>query len=116
LNSASLEIRLAALAAAGKTAGYGALARDLGLRMAELTAALERLMEVDAAAGRPLRAALCAGRLSGGLPARGFFDKAASLGFDISDPAALAESHRRALHAAPPATPRPPPPDPPPSS
>ena len=92
-----LEARLAALAAAGQTIPYGALARDLGLRMGELTAALEALMEADARAGLPLRAALCEGRFAGGLPARGFFDKAAELGFDISDPQALAARHRAAL-------------------
>ena len=92
-----LEQRLAALAAAGQTITYGALARDLGLRMAELTSALESLMEQDAMAERPLRAALCQGKLSNGLPARGFFEKAADLGFDISDPAALVVHHRQAL-------------------
>ncbi len=76
---------------------YGALARDLGLRMGELTAALEALMEADARAGLPLRAALCEARLSGGLPARGFFDKAADLGYDTSDPAAFVARHRAAL-------------------
>ena len=70
---------------------YGALARELGLRMGELTAALEALMEEDARAGRPLRAALCKGRFADGLPARGFFDKAAELGYDTGDPQALAE-------------------------
>lgn len=92
-----LEARLAALAAAGETVTYGALARDLGLRMAELTAALEALMEEDARAGRPLRAALCEGRFAGGLPARGFFDKAAELGFDTSDPTGMVARHRTAL-------------------
>ena len=92
-----LESRLAALAAAGETITYGALARELGLRMGELTAALEALMEADARAGLPLRAALCEGRLAGGLPARGFFDKAADLGFDTSDPQALTAQHRAAL-------------------
>lgn len=95
----ALETRLAALAVAGETITYGALARDLGLRMAELTAALERLMEEDTAAGHPLRAAICEARLSGGLPARGFFDKAAELGHDVADPAALVIRHRRALTA-----------------
>ena len=76
---------------------YGALARELGLRMGELTAALEALMEEDARAGRPLRAALCKGRFADGLPARGFFDKAAELGYDTGDPQALAASHRAAL-------------------
>jgi hypothetical protein len=48
-----LEARLADLAAQGKTMTYGALARDLGWRVSELTDALERLMEEDAAAGAP---------------------------------------------------------------
>lgn len=92
-----LEERLAVLAAAGQTATYGALARDLCLRMADLTASLEALMVVDAAADRPLRAALCEGRLSGGLPARGFFDAARALGYDVRDPAAFVARHRAAL-------------------
>lgn len=95
-----LAARLAELAGAGSTVTYGALARDLGLRIGDLTAGLEALMAEDAAAGRPLRAALCAGRLSDGLPARGFFDTAAALGFDIGDPAAFAASQRQALFAA----------------
>ncbi len=37
-------------------------------------------MAADAEAGRPLRAAVCAGRLLGGLPAPGFFAAAARLG------------------------------------
>jgi hypothetical protein len=98
LNSASLETRLAALAAAGETIAYGQLARDLGLRMADLTAALEALMEEDAATGKPLRAALLRQRLSpDGLPAPGFFQKAASLGHDITDPASFVADQRRAL-------------------
>jgi hypothetical protein len=95
-----LESRLAALAAAGQTITYGALARDLGLRIGELTAALEAMMEADAQAGRPLRAALCEGRLAGGMPARGFFDTAAELGFDISEPQAFVQHQRAALWAA----------------
>ena len=90
-----LEDRLAALAAARETLTYGDLARDLGLRMADLTAQLESLMEEDAAAGKPFRAALLRQRLSPDhLPAPGFFQKAADLGragIDI-----LAE--RQALH------------------
>ncbi|QYZ71137.1 hypothetical protein [Neotabrizicola shimadae] len=92
-----LEARLAALAAAGETITYGALARDLGWRLADLTAALERLMAEDTAAGRPLRAALMRGRLSGDMPARGFFDAAAGLGYDVSDPAAFVLRQRAAL-------------------
>ena len=96
-----LETRLADLARRGQTIPYGRLARDLGWRMAELTAALESLMEEDVRAGQPLRAALCDGRLSGGLPARGFFLKAAELGFDVADPAAFTALQRRGLFTGP---------------
>ncbi len=93
-----LETRLAALAAAGETVTYGTLARELGLRVAELSAALEALMEDDAAAGRPFRAALCAQRHSPqGLPAPGFFLKAAELGHATDDPAAFTADQRRRL-------------------
>lgn len=72
------------LAARGETVAYGALARALAVpgpgSIARLTAALEATMAEDAAAGRPFRAALCAGRLAGGLPAPGFFDTARHLG------------------------------------
>ena len=76
---------------------YGALARDLGWRVADLTAALERLMEEDAAAGRPQRAALLEGRLSNGLPAPGFFLKLAELGLTPADPAAYIVETRTRL-------------------
>lgn len=92
-----LEARLAELASAGQTLTYGALAAEMGWRVAELTAALETLMERDAAEGRPLRAALCEGRLSGSMPAPGFFQKAAALGFDLSDPADFVAKTRMAL-------------------
>lgn len=91
-----LPARLALLAAQGKTTTYGALAAELGCRVADLTAALERLMEEDAATGRPLRAALLTARHSD-LPARGFFLKAAALGLDIPDAAAFVASERKAL-------------------
>jgi hypothetical protein len=98
LNSANLETRLAALAAAGETITYGDLARDLGLRISELTTQLESLMEKDAAAGRPFRAALLRQRLSpDNLPAPGFFLKAAELGTDTSDPAKFIEDQRQRL-------------------
>jgi hypothetical protein len=94
-----LEARLAALVAAGETITYGALARDLGWRIAELTAALEALMEVDAAQGRPFRAALCVQRLSPeGLPAPGFFAKASALGCTSPDPLAFVQAERDALY------------------
>lgn len=102
LNSASLETRLAALAASGQTIAYGDLARDLGLRMADLTAQLESLMEKDAAQGKPFRAALLRQRLSPeGLPAPGFFQKAAALGRSTDNPAAFVASERQANFLSP---------------
>ena len=93
-----LEDALAALSAAGETTTYGDLARHLGMRMADLTARLEALMEHDAAAGRPFRAALLRQRLSPeGLPAPGFFLKAAELGHPTDDPAAFTTDQRRRL-------------------
>ena len=93
-----LEDALAALAAAGETITYGALAKDLGLRMADLTARLEALMETDARDGKPFRAALLRQRLSSeGLPAPGFFLKAAELGHPTDDPAAFTTDQRRRL-------------------
>lgn len=75
---------LDALALRGETIGYGELARQLAVpapgSIAKLTAALEAMMVEDAAAGQPFRAALCTGRLTGGLPATGFFLKAQELG------------------------------------
>lgn len=91
-----LPARLALLAAQGKTTTYGALAADLGCRVVDLTAALESLMEEDAAAHRPLRAALLTARHSD-LPARGFFLKAAELGLAIDDPEAFVAAERKAL-------------------
>lgn len=88
---------LDALARSGQTRTYGLMARDLGCRMGDLTAALETLMEADATAGLPLRAALCEARLTPGLPAPGFFAKAAELGFDVADPAQFTTLQRRAL-------------------
>ena len=102
MNSARLETRLAALAAAGETVTYGDLARELGLRMADLTAQLEALMDNDAAHGKPFRAALLRQRLSPDhLPAPGFFQKAAELGRPTDDPAAFTEAERTALHLCP---------------
>lgn len=99
---AGLEARLAQLAASGQTITYGALARDLGLTgpgmIARLTQGLEMLMERDAAACAPLRAALCAGRLNGDVPAAGFFDKAAALGcVGLDDPAGFVTKERKRL-------------------
>jgi hypothetical protein len=93
-----LDQKLAALAAAGETITYGDLARELGFRMADLTAQLEALMEQDAAVGKPFRAALLRQRLSPDhLPAPGFFQKAAALGADVSDPAGYLQTQRQRL-------------------
>lgn len=102
----NLEARLAELAALQQTISYGQLARDLAIpgpgAISKLTQALEILMETDAAANQPLRAALCAGRSAQGLPAPGFFEKAASLGYDLADnPAAFVQQHRLKLWARP---------------
>lgn len=94
------------LAARQETLGYGALARQLAIpgpgSINRLTEALEAMMAEDAAAGRPLRAALCEGRLAGGLPAPGFFAAARALGlYDGADAGPEAEAfvsaQRRAL-------------------
>lgn len=75
---------LAEVAARGETIGYAALAAAAGIegpgRIARLAALLEAGMAGDAAAGRPLIAALCTARLGAGLPAPGFFAAAAALG------------------------------------
>lgn len=97
----TLEDRLATLAAAGETITYGALARELGLRIGDLTARLEALMEVDAARGAPFRAAVLCQKMSAqALPAPGFFLKACALGHELGDPAAFAADQRRRLRAA----------------
>ena len=96
----TLAVHLATLAAQNQTTTYGQLARALGLTgpatIARLTTALESLMEHDAAANRPLRAALVTARNST-LPAPGFFAKAAALGIQIHDPAAFVADQRQAL-------------------
>jgi hypothetical protein len=93
----TLEERLAALAASGATITYGALAGDLGWRVVELTDALERLMEADAANDAPQRAALLEARLANGMPAPGFFLKLAELGLTPKDPAAFVAETRARL-------------------
>lgn len=98
MSMARLEAALADYAKAGRCVTYGALAVEIGLdgpgRIARLTTLLESLMEQDAMAGRPLRAALVIGRSSHSLPARGFFQKAEALGFEVSDPAAFFAKER----------------------
>ena len=55
----------------------------------QVTEALERLMEEDAAADRPFIAALAISKARGGLPAPGFFDCARRLGRFAGDPEGL---------------------------
>ena len=97
-----LEVHLATLAASGQTTTYGTLARDLGLTgpntIAQLTEALEALMDQDAAANYPLRAVLLTAKGST-LPAQGFFQKAAALGrFHGTDQAQFIAAERQALN------------------
>lgn len=69
---------------------YQALAKALSLSppntIHQLTVALECLMEEDAAAARPLIAALVVSKARGGLPAPGFFDCARRVGRFDGDP------------------------------
>ncbi len=85
-----LRLVLVEQAGTGEPVTYRALADRLGLAppqtIQRVAAALERLMAEDAAAGRPLLAALCVGRSRQGLPARGFFDTAQALGLFDGDP------------------------------
>ena len=63
----------------------------------QVTEALERLMEEDAAADRPFIAALAISKMRGGLPAPGFFGCARRLGRFAGDPDG---QDARSFHAA----------------
>ena len=69
---------------------YKALAKALDVTppntIRQVTEALERLMQEDAANGRPFIAALVISKARGGLPAPGFFDCARRLGRFHCDP------------------------------
>ena len=69
---------------------YQALAKALQIlpphSIRQVTEALERLMEEDAAADRPFIAALAISKARSGLPAPGFFDCARRLGRFAGDP------------------------------
>lgn len=73
----------------GGATTYRELSDRIGLRPPQaihrLAQALETLMEEDAAAGRPLLAALCTSKARSGLPAPGFFIKANMLGLFSGD-------------------------------
>ncbi len=107
--SAALAAELAELARRRETIGYGALARRLAIpgpgSIHRLTEALEALMAEDAAAACPFRAALCEGKLRGGLPAPGFFEAAQRLGrfsgrLESPEADAFVARERAALFAA----------------
>ena len=76
---------------------YGALAKDLGWRVSTLTDALEALMEEDARTGAPFRAVLLDAKMTPGLPADGFFQKAKELGRPIERSANKISAERRAV-------------------
>ncbi|MCW4152792.1 hypothetical protein OM427_25075 [Halomonas sp. 18H] len=77
---------------------YRQLAEALGLTpprtIQRVTTALEQLMAEDVAAGRPMLAALVVSQRGEGLPAEGFFERAAELGRLPADPALQAEAYR----------------------
>lgn len=75
---------------------YQALAKALYLSppntIHQLTVALECLIDEDAAAARPLIAALVVSKARGGLPASGFFDCARHVGRFEGDPSGVEAS------------------------
>jgi hypothetical protein len=77
------EMALATTAANNRLITYAELAEAAGLtgrhRINRLTVWLEELIDSDAAANVPLRAARVISRARGGLPAPGFFMKCAAL-------------------------------------
>ena len=79
---------------------YKELADRLGLEPPQtihrLGEALETLMKDDVAANRPVLAALCVSKMWPGIPARGFFLAAKSLGVFSGDPTG---PEARAYHA-----------------
>ena len=83
---------------------YQELARALQIlpphSIRRVTDALERLMEEDAAAGRPFIAALAISKARGGLPAPGFFDCARRLGRFAGDPDGQDGQDAWSFHAA----------------
>lgn len=86
-----LRTQLCKVAQSAQPVTYQALAKALELSpphtIHQLTIALEQLIEEDAAAGRPLIAALVISKTRGGLPAPGFFDCARRVGRFHGNPA-----------------------------
>jgi hypothetical protein len=85
---------------------YQALAKAMNLSppntIHQVTVALERLMEEDAAAGRPFIAAFVISKTRGGLPAPGFFECAQRIGRLAGNSSALRDHdfHTTELDAA----------------
>ncbi len=107
--TARLRAHLEGLDAQEVPTTYGALARALGLwapgSVRRVTRALEVTMREDAAADRPFIASRVVSRGPGGLPGKGFFDLARSLGrgpHDTESPEAFhaAELTRLTAHLA----------------
>lgn len=84
LPAGTLEPYLDRLAREGRTVTYRDVAHALAVRpphtIHQVAEALEATMATDAAAGRPLRAAVVVSKTRDGLPAPGFFDRARRLG------------------------------------
>ena len=84
----------------GNPTTYKELANHLGLEppntIHRITEALERLMEDDVAADRPILSAICISKMRTGIPARGFFLAAEALGVFAGDPTG---PEARAFHA-----------------
>ncbi len=84
----------------GKPTTYKELADRLGLTPPQtihrIGEALETLMKADVAAGRPMLAVLCVSKAWPGIPARGFFLAAQTLGVFSGDPTG---PQARAFHA-----------------
>jgi hypothetical protein len=84
---------------------YQTLAKALDLMppntIHQVTEALERLMQEDAASGQPFIAAVVIGKARGGLPAPGFFDCARRFGrfADGQDPTAFHTAELNAVFA-----------------
>ncbi len=102
--SARVRARLEGLRPAQVPVTYRDLAAALDLRpphtIHRLALALEATMREDAAAGRPLIAALVVSKVGGDLPQAGFFDLAAELGRLPAEHDAAVEAYRREFAAA----------------
>ena len=101
--AAGVRAFLEALPPDSPSVAYAQLADALDVspphRVGQVARALEITMGEDAAAGRPFLAALVVGRARGGLPARGFYDRAAALGRGPEPGETEAAFHDRELAA-----------------